>query len=397
MKLAGFAVGLAMLASSSGLWAEPSGRPAAEIDYSTAPFRMTRVLGWGSRPDWSADGRKLAFTESDVRDTHAYELDLATRTVRCLTCRLGMAGMVTRVYYLPDGSFLLLAPRNIGSEDVSRRTDTISDVMDQELYWMSAPGAPLQPLGAPAFGEIAISRDVAKDGSVRLGWGELRKDRSLLHIATLSLANGRASLSDGRILYDSAKRHEPASVTMSEAYGFADNNRALTFYTILADGKTVNGEMYQVDIASGKLSSLYDDPAHSETHLFPDERYGLEETNRSSDPAGAYRGVSSHDAGVLSFVAKYSGMRLPSPAELADYAPHGMLKGFDRPFDLYVVRRDGAAPPRRLTRFSELGVNTHQSAPAPDGRRIAFAVDLRGQKAPTVQEGLYIGEFGPAN
>ena len=81
----------------------------APVDYLNAEFAVERVLDWGERPVWSLDGTKIAFTKSDVQDSPAYEMDLQTRNVRCLTCRWGANGLVTRVYYLPDNSYLLLA------------------------------------------------------------------------------------------------------------------------------------------------------------------------------------------------------------------------------------------------------------------------------------------------
>lgn len=392
---------LAGPASASPATATPM--PAPPIDYMTAPFTMTRILDWGSRPDWSADGRKIAFTENDERDTHAYEIDLASREVRCVTCHLGMAGLVTRIYYLPDGSYLFLAPRNLGTENRNRAATSVSNVLEQELYWMPKEGGvALQPLGAPAFGEIAISRRPAADGSLRIAWGSLAVQKGQgngkLHLATLSNDGKSAKLLDAQELYDSDKPHHPAAVTMAETYGFAQGDRVVTFYTILKDGNRLNGEMMAIDIATGKISPLYSDPWHNESHLFTDERFALEETNRASDPAGEWRGVSSHGAGIFSSMKVWGMADRPDQARIDAYAPNGKLVGLRRarPFDLFVVRIDGKSPPRRLTALSQTGAETHQSAPAPDGRRIAFAVDARGNPELEDMGGLYLGEFTPS-
>lgn len=92
-------------------------------------------------------------------------------------------------------------------------------------------------------------------------------------------------------------------------------------------------------------------------------------------------------------MAKRASLPLPTPAELADYAPHGRNKGFDRPFDLFIVRIDGSAPARRLADMGEFGATARQSVIAPDGMRIAYVVDPRTSPEIAGKGGLYIGEF----
>ena len=43
----------------------------AKIDYLTAPFHQERLLDWGNRPNWSPDGRRIAFTKDDLVDSPA--------------------------------------------------------------------------------------------------------------------------------------------------------------------------------------------------------------------------------------------------------------------------------------------------------------------------------------
>jgi len=139
---------------------------------------------------------------------------------------------------------------------------------------------------------------------------------------------------------------------------------------------------------------MYEDPAHNETHLFRDERFGLEESNRDSDPAGALRGISGLDAASLRATAAGLGVKVGSAEELAAYAPFGKLRGVGRPFDLYVVKMDEPLRIRRLTHVSDLGGAAHQSVPAPDGRRIAFALQAPPTGPLQGRSGLYIGWFG---
>lgn len=356
-----------------------------QLDYSAAPFSTKRILDWGTRPDWSPDSQLIAFTEDEVRNTPAHEIDLKTGKVRCLTCHLGAQRNITRIYYLYDGSFLVLAPRQAAADG--------TPVRGQELFWMSQKLDALHPLEAPAFGEIAISRRPGPDGAIKIAWGDAGNNTSLLHMATLTWRHGDAALRDRRVLYDVSSPTNPSGMTVAEAYGFAHGDKAVTFYTIFEKGDVLDDEMVEVDLETGKISKLYGDPAHTETHLFPDERFGLEESNRASDPDGKWRGISSHPASFMGFMARRVKMPLPSPADLSDYAPHGRNKGFDRPFDLFIVRIDGAVPPRRLTDMGDFGATARQSVIAPDGQHIAYAVDPRSSPEIAGKGGLYVGIF----
>ncbi|MBS7671177.1 hypothetical protein [Croceicoccus gelatinilyticus] len=357
----------------------------AQIDYMTAPYEIERVLDHGSRPDWSFDGTRLAFTEADTRNTPASEIDLATGEVRCLTCHLGEDRDVTRIYYLQDDSFLLLAPR--------RRDADGTRPSGQELYWMPATLGEVQPLEANAFGEIAISRNTGAGGTL-IAWGDASTGKSLVRMARLVVEDGEASLLDTRTLYDSTEPPTLAGVTVAETYGFSRGDSAVTFYTIMDRGDTLDGEMVEVDIASGKVTSLYSDPSHNETHLFADERFGLEESNRASDPQGQWRGLSSHGEGFMAFMQRKVDWPLPVPETLRSYAPAGPNAGFNRPFDLYVVDREDPSSPRRLTWFSDLGAEAHQSVISHDGKRFAFALKTREAVGFAGRAGLYVGTFG---
>jgi len=353
-----------------------------------APFHMERVLDHGERPDWSPDGRKLAFTESDVSDTPAYELDLATRKVRCLTCKFGKRGLVTRIYYLPDGNFLVLAPR---ADEPGARSGPDAFV-STGLYWLSAKlDTPPQPLNAPAMGEIAHGG--ARAGSVPLAWGTFAGTKSLIVTGDLRLNGGKPVLTNRRTVYSfDVAVPSTGGPTFAETYNFARRGRAVTFWSMTRPG--LDSGMYEVDLATGATRDFSADPAHNETHLFPDERFGLEESNRDSDPAGPLRGISGLDAASLVATAGGLGVKVGSAAELAAYAPFGQLRGVGRPFDLYVVTTEAPHSVRRLTEVSQLGGAAHQSVPAPDGRRIAFALQAPSSGPLQGKSGLYVAWFG---
>ncbi len=354
-------IGALLIAAGALSACSDSSEPAsAEIDYLSAPFEVRRVLDWGDRPHWSPDGHRLIFTESDSEDGFAHGLDLRSGAVRCLTCQWGAGGLVTRIYHLPDSSFLIEAGRNPGGGGLGFLTT--------ELYWMPATGStPPQPLDAQASGEVAISPRITPDGGFRIAWSS---------IATLGQMTTGELVHDGSHARLVKRRTIPTQLALTggplvgygETYDFARNDEILTFWGIELG---VNGEMFEVDLSTGAVRHLYQDPSHNETHLFRDERFGLEESNRISDPSGPLRGLSGLFAG----------------------GGTGVAPGVGGAFDLFVVALDGSPQVRRLTQVSDIGGQASQSVPAPDGRRVAFVLDAPASGPYAGMDGLYIGEF----
>jgi hypothetical protein len=248
---------------------------------------------------------------------------------------------------------------------------------------------PPQRLDAPAWGEIAIAAERLPDGGMRIAWGTADGGKSQIVVAELVNSGTRAALADRRVVYEyDHARPSNTGATFAETYNFRRDGKAITFWTVQAHD--LNGEMYEVDIASGAARNLSNDPAHDETHLFPDERFGLEESNRASDPRGSLRGISSLGAAAITAIA---GIARKDVGDLSVYAPNGPLRGVERPFDLYVTTW-GPTAHRRLTGVSQLGGNAHQSVVSPDGRSIAFAMIAPPSGPYKGKGGLYIGRFG---
>ena len=356
---------------------------AASIDYFDGQFTMRRVLDWGERPQWSPDGRRIVFTRSDIEDGPAYELNLGTGKMTCLTCRWGANGLVTRIFYLADGSFLIEANTNLETSTSERGGGASATA----LYWMPADsGMPPQSLQARAIGDIAILRDALPDGGVRVAWGSVSTEGAALMIGDLVHDGHRAVLTNRRTAYANSREHPDPRATFPEAYDFLKGGKAINFWTPIPS--KLESAMYTVSLADGTLTRLPSDGAHNEVHVFPDEVHGLEESNRASDPSGPVRGLSSLPASVVSGLLRMRG----TSAEQIDPA-----KNSTKPFDLFVTALGGSRPPRRLTFLSDRDGEAHQSSPAADGRRIVFAVRAPASGPLTGQSGLYIGEFEPVS
>jgi hypothetical protein len=96
-----------------------------------APFH-SKLLDYGERPYWSADGTRVAFIESNYGD--ACEIDVASGQVRNLTKDLGEHHSFLRVLILSNGDYLLIGPPQFnGDRDVSRHVESELWVLDKNL------------------------------------------------------------------------------------------------------------------------------------------------------------------------------------------------------------------------------------------------------------------------
>lgn len=380
VKGVGFGAALASVSLASAISAKsPLDIPAP--DYFNDSFSVERVLDWGSRPIWSPDSRNVVFTRDDDRPSPAYLLDLRTRDVTCLTCKFGDGGLVLRIYYLPDGSFLILGPPGL---DAKMEAGGKNQPGASELYWMPADASrPPQALDAPAFGEIAVDHASGRKASARIAWGEFLPKMQMT-VGTITHDGKRASLTNRSVPYTYPPSDPASLVTFTETYDFLNDENAILFFTA-EKGIPVNG-MYKISLTDGRLTPTPSDGQHIETHVFPDLRHGLEESNRASDPTSPFRGMSAHPKPVAKILATHSAV--PDAAALSErYA--------GRTFDLYIVDLKSGQR-RRLTKVSELGGQAHQSSTARDGIHIIFEM-MAPDSGPFVgQSGLYLGTFSVA-
>src|SRR3954465_8673923 len=96
------------------------------------PSNIEILTHFGERADISPDNQRIAFMAKSFGD--AMVVDLATRTIRCLTCNVP-AAVFLRVMHLVSGDYILIGPDHFEDIHTSR-------TRDNELWYLSqAPGS----------------------------------------------------------------------------------------------------------------------------------------------------------------------------------------------------------------------------------------------------------------
>src|SRR5215831_11422823 len=114
---------LLLLALTLPLFAQR--KPGSQLDH--LPPNMEVLTHFGERADISPDNRQVAFMSKSFGD--AMLIDLATRTIRCLTCNVPAAAFL-RIMHLVTGDYILMGPDHF--EDI--RT---SRARDNELWFLN--------------------------------------------------------------------------------------------------------------------------------------------------------------------------------------------------------------------------------------------------------------------
>lgn len=227
---------------------------------------QTLLSAFGERPVFSPDGRKLAFIGNSYGD--AFEIDLATRTVRNVTAHAPSEGWL-RIHYLADGSYLLLGPRFTAKTREETRNNGI------EMFWMDAAAsrAPV-PLGIKVWEGVAVSTS----GNL-IGWAELMPDSAAKMRAVTTLHTGRIVVANGTAKVTEIRTVASPGDCLAEAQDFLAKDSALLMPCYgHADGKTTTA-IVSADLVSGKLTSYPTPPnLYGEVEgVFPDSRRVLVE------------------------------------------------------------------------------------------------------------------------
>lgn len=242
--------------------AEKSGNPEMNL-----PSSITRLTGFGERASWSPDGKRIAFMSKSYGD--AFEVDLATKTIRLLTGHFLHKGFL-RVQYLPNGDFFLIGAKTF--EDI-RTTRS----RDQEMWVLKADAKePPLPLNHKISEGVAISRR-----QMRIAWSntrgqypdQLAQGESVIYTADIVSKEGVPTLEHRREVI----RAKAPECTL-EAQDFRDNDTELIYTCYRSPYADVLG----VDLKTKKVTvyrKLADEYNEVEG-IFPDGKYTLVESSR---------------------------------------------------------------------------------------------------------------------
>ena len=154
---------------------------------------------FGERADIAPDNSHVAFMAKSFGD--AMTIDLAARAITCLTCNVPGAAFL-RVMHLVTGDYLLIGPDHFEDIRVSRSRDN-------ELWFLSrVRGSRPVKLGEKLSEGAAVSKE-----TLRIAYSQTHEQSadvpagaSRLITARVVVADGRASLADRQVVYESPDR-----------------------------------------------------------------------------------------------------------------------------------------------------------------------------------------------
>src|SRR5688500_2508783 len=180
------------------------------------PKNIEVLTGFGERADFSPDNKRVAFMSKSFGD--AMVVDLATKKISCLTCRVPAAAFL-RVMHLVSGDYILIGPEKF--EDIH-----ISRTRDNELWFLSKEkGAKPVKLGVKMSEGMAISKKNMKIAfsQVHAQNSELPDGASRLIVADIDTTGGVPNLVNQKTVYTSPDRN-----CTIEAQDFFDNDTKMT-------------------------------------------------------------------------------------------------------------------------------------------------------------------------
>ena len=311
-----------------------TGHPADHL-----PSYIKQVCGFGERPDWSHDGRRILFVEKPMGEV--YELELSTGLIFPVTRHFNHYGF-TRAIYLSNGDILLSGP-----VDLFDPTDPEERNRARDLCWLSVLDKERKSEPVPLHVICAEGPAVSRN-QLKIAWTErdrqrpgLGRNRAQLFTADIVYADGVPVIGNRKMVFDSKQLPftlGDASLETQNLVPPADDRLTFSVYTINEGNNT---DTYMVDLETGEFRNMtsspccYDEPEG----IFPDGRFTCVEH------------APSHHAAW------------PLP-------------------DLFKLRLDGSGEMKRLTYFSDYkGYKATQGVVSDDGKSLCFQIGKSGDEA----------------
>jgi WD40-like Beta Propeller Repeat len=235
-----------------------------------------KLLDYGERPYWSADGTRIAFIETNYGDV--CELDVETGKVRNLTQGLGDHHAFLRVLILSNGDYLLIGPRQFTDRDTSRHVESELWVLDKNA------SRPPKPLGRRIFEGCGVSTNsplitYAVTGRNDPGLGD--PDVSECHVTEIAYGDDGPELGEDRVFYRTRRGLRP------EPQDFRHDDTEVVFaeYVRVAGDVRPRCVVKGCRLDTGELTTYIDEPmVHNECEgIFPDHDYICLESSCDTD------------------------------------------------------------------------------------------------------------------
>ena len=266
-----------LLVSTASFAQRKSGSPLDHL-----PPQIQVLTHFGERADISPDNTTIAFMDKSFGD--AFNIDLKTRTIRCVTCNVPGAAFL-RIMYLSSGDYILIGPRTFTDIHSSR-------TKDNQLWFLSkAAGSKPQPFTEKMSEGAALSKKSMKISySITHAQDEsLPAEYSALYVADVVVSGGSARLENKKKVYESK-----SNACRIEAQDFFDNDRKMTFTCYEPKGLA---SVMTIDLGTGKVENMSKAPGtYNECEgIYPDGLYTNVEADRQVAQLGGEHGSRNID------------------------------------------------------------------------------------------------------
>lgn len=243
------------------------------------PPNIKRLTWFGERASFSPDDKRIAFMSKSYGD--AFEIDLATGAIRCLTCHFRHPGFL-RIQFLPNGDYFLIGPPEYKSNKISREIEAEMWVMKADL------SGPPTRLNHRIHEGVAISRK-----AMRIAWANSSGNYpeeiprgTRIYLADIVYDGGKPKLANKQIVHD-----EPEPDCFMEPQDFYHNDRELTYSCYQPKGTSdVMSDVMSIDLETRRVTNHTHSPGvYDEVEgIIPGTDYTMVECDNKTGKGAGY-------------------------------------------------------------------------------------------------------------